>query len=176
MRLKNAHAWPCLDAELSQAVEELRADTVLLLSPDAQEPITEILPGQYNALAFTHQRSNQSAHGAHMRSTNHTCIYHLVVHMISTHHTYIYHLAVQVISTHHTYIYHLVVVHMISTHHTYIYGAPSSTHDKHSPHVHLSDEHSPHVHLSDEHSPHSRTSISASEVGLAGDYECICRD
>jgi hypothetical protein len=46
MRLKNAQAWPCLDAELSQAVEKLKADTVLLLSPDAQEPITEILPGE----------------------------------------------------------------------------------------------------------------------------------
>ena len=69
MRLKNAHAWPCLDAELSQAVEELKADTVLLLSPDAQEPLIEILPGQYNALAFTHQRSNavnaRSTHDTH---------------------------------------------------------------------------------------------------------------
>jgi hypothetical protein len=76
MRLKNAQAWPCLDAELSQAVEKLKADTVLLLSPDAQEPITEILPGEYNALAFTLlYMQTQSTHGAHKISTHHTYIY-----------------------------------------------------------------------------------------------------
>ena len=49
MRLKHAQAWPCQDTELSQAVEDLHPQAVLVLSPDAEEPITAIHPGENRA-------------------------------------------------------------------------------------------------------------------------------